>query len=154
MSSFLPTWTWSNQTKDQAVARVYVATTGVHTVNVWMREDGFVFDKLALTVNAGTTPLGEWLAESPRGNAMAFNPDELAFTVEAGETGSSQVINLGTSDNSSGVSYTVNDDAAWLSVTPASGVTPDELTVSIDTTGLTPGLLHSDHYCQKRRLRR
>jgi hypothetical protein len=139
MSSFSPNWTWSNQTKDRAVARVYVATTGVHTVNVWMREDGFVFDKLALTVNAGTRPLGEWLAESPRGNSMAFNPDTLAFTVEAGETGSSQVINLGTSDNSSGVGYTVSDDAAWLSVTPTSGVTPDDLTVSIDATGLTAG---------------
>ena len=56
MSNFTPVWRWSNDTKDQAVARVYVATAGIHTVNVWMREDGFVIDKLALTVKADFTP--------------------------------------------------------------------------------------------------
>jgi hypothetical protein len=56
MNSFFPTWSWSNQTKDQAVAWVNVPTTGIHTVNVWMREDGFVIDKLALTIN----PVETW----------------------------------------------------------------------------------------------
>jgi hypothetical protein len=44
-----------------------VASTGIHTVNAWMREDGFVFDKIVLTTNAGYTPTGDGPAESPRG---------------------------------------------------------------------------------------
>jgi hypothetical protein len=38
----------------------------VHTINVWMREDGFVFDKLVLTTSATYTPTGSGPPSSPR----------------------------------------------------------------------------------------
>jgi hypothetical protein len=65
---FNPTWTWSKSTIDGPVATINVSSPGVHTVNVWMREDGFVLDKLVLTVNASYTISGEGPAESPRSN--------------------------------------------------------------------------------------
>ena len=41
-----------------SVATINVASAGVHTVNVWMREDGFIFDKLVLTANSVYMPTG------------------------------------------------------------------------------------------------
>jgi len=47
------------------VATVNITTTGVHTLNLWMREDGFVIDKLLLTTNASYMPSGTGVTESP-----------------------------------------------------------------------------------------
>jgi hypothetical protein len=53
MSGFNATaWTWRNTTMDNVVASFNVPSVGVHTVNLWMREDGFIADRLLLTTNA------------------------------------------------------------------------------------------------------
>jgi len=76
LSGFAPTWTWSNQTMDGAVAAFTVPTPGEHTLNVWMREDGVLFDKILLTTNPTyPTPTGHGPAESPQGPPP---PDETA----------------------------------------------------------------------------
>ncbi|MHC4740115.1 MAG: hypothetical protein ACYS9Y_14495, partial [Planctomycetota bacterium] len=67
ISAFTTSYTWFKATMDGPDATFDVASTGVHTVNAWMREDGFVFDKIVLTTNAGYTPTGDGPAESPRG---------------------------------------------------------------------------------------
>ena len=67
IGSFPTGYNWLNGTMDATIATINVATAGVHVVNVWMREDGFVFDKIVLTTNAGYTPTGNGPAESPRG---------------------------------------------------------------------------------------
>ncbi len=59
-------WTWFRTRTASPTARVEVPSAGVHTVNVWMREDGFVLDRLLLTTNATFTPTGNGPAESPR----------------------------------------------------------------------------------------
>jgi hypothetical protein len=51
---------------DGAVAAINVATAGLHTVNVWMREDGFVLDKIVLSTSSNYAPSGNGPAESPR----------------------------------------------------------------------------------------
>jgi hypothetical protein len=66
ISSFGTGWTWSRATMDGASATINVATPGVHTVNIWMREDGFIVDKLLITVNVNYAPSGTGPAESPR----------------------------------------------------------------------------------------
>jgi len=53
ITGFTPGWTWSNQTMDGVVASFTVSVVGFHCVSIWMREDGFVFDKMVLTTNAG-----------------------------------------------------------------------------------------------------
>jgi Concanavalin A-like lectin/glucanases superfamily/Gylcosyl hydrolase family 115 C-terminal domain len=45
-------------------AAITVATPGLHTINAWMRKDGFDFDKLLITSNSGYVPTGAGPAES------------------------------------------------------------------------------------------
>ncbi len=66
MSSSGTTWTWSKSTMDGVSATISVPSTGVHTINLWMREDGFVVDKLVLTTSSSYVPSGTGPAESPR----------------------------------------------------------------------------------------
>ena len=49
---------------DSVVATINVTSAGLHTINVWMREDGLVLDKLVLTTNASFTPTATGPAES------------------------------------------------------------------------------------------
>jgi glucose/arabinose dehydrogenase len=66
ISSFGTGWTWSRACMDGTSATLNIATPGVHTINVWMREDGFVIDKLFLTVNVTYAPSGTGPAQSPK----------------------------------------------------------------------------------------
>ena len=52
-------WTWRKGT-------LVVASAGTHTVDVWMREDGFRLDRLVLTTDAGYVPSGTGPIESAR----------------------------------------------------------------------------------------
>ena len=47
-------------------SRFEITTTGIHTVNFWMREDGQIVDKILITTNAAFTPTGAGPAESAR----------------------------------------------------------------------------------------
>jgi len=61
---FPTTFAWQNNTADGIVATIDVPTTGLHTINVWMREDGVVFDKLVLTPSSTFMPSGTGPAET------------------------------------------------------------------------------------------
>lgn len=54
-------WGWSNTVKNTGGKRVTVTvgSPGVHTVSVWMREDGTPFDKVVLTDDPSYTPSGK-----------------------------------------------------------------------------------------------
>jgi hypothetical protein len=68
---------------------------------------------------------------------LVFSSDTISFVVEERRT-ISQNISLKTSDSSS-ASYSIGDDASWLSVSPSSGRTPCNLNVTVDANGLSPG---------------
>lgn len=72
ISSFNGTYRWSQNTMDGSPAVITVPSAGEHTVNVWMREDGFVFDKLVLTPLESFAPSGNGPAESSRTNGAGF----------------------------------------------------------------------------------
>lgn len=58
ISSFgFNSWTWNKNTMDGKSATMNI-TSGDHTINVWMREDGFRFDKIILTKSSTFTPSG------------------------------------------------------------------------------------------------
>lgn len=57
---------WSKNTMDGVQATINIPSPGEHTVNVWMREDGFTFDKLILTPVDSFTPSGNGPQESTR----------------------------------------------------------------------------------------
>jgi hypothetical protein len=60
-------WAWTSTTldNDKSRATFNVKSPGVHTVNIWMREDGFSIDKIVLTTNPNYTPTGTGPVESP-----------------------------------------------------------------------------------------
>jgi hypothetical protein len=67
IQGFNTSWKWSRSTMDTATATIQVATPGLHTIHVWPREDGFLFDKILLrTSSSSTAPSGTGPAESPR----------------------------------------------------------------------------------------
>jgi N-acetylneuraminic acid mutarotase/fibronectin type 3 domain-containing protein len=72
--STMNAWTWFKTTTDGPVATVIVPSAGVHTINVWMREDGFYLDRLLLTADTTQTPSGTGPAESPRVTAGNLPP--------------------------------------------------------------------------------
>jgi hypothetical protein len=51
-------WNWVTHTVD-------VATTGVHTLTIWGREDGFMCDKIVINTSS-TAPSGTGPAESSK----------------------------------------------------------------------------------------
>ena len=59
ISGFEADWTWSKYTMDGARATLKVKKAGNHTVNVWMREDGFILDQIILTTDPSFVPTGE-----------------------------------------------------------------------------------------------
>jgi hypothetical protein len=57
---------WSKKRTDNTVAKLIVSQTGVHTIHLWMREDGFNVDKMVLTTKSTYTPSAEGPSESQR----------------------------------------------------------------------------------------
>src|SRR5262249_5672760 len=83
-------YTWSRSTLDGPVARITVTTTGVHVLNLWMREDGTVVDKIVLTTNANYVPTGLGPPESgrsPNGPAARAPARASATSPVAGDPG-------------------------------------------------------------------
>lgn len=66
--------TWTNRRMNNAPARIDVPTTGAHQLNVWMREDGFVLDKILLTKNSAFTPKDGGPSQSAKAQAIAATP--------------------------------------------------------------------------------
>src|SRR5580765_6012358 len=66
INGFTTSFGWTRGTLDGVNATLSVSSTGLHTINLWMREDGFVVDKVLLTTNASFTPTGTGPAESAR----------------------------------------------------------------------------------------
>jgi hypothetical protein len=75
MSGINGAYNWTNSTMDPERSTIQVATKGLHTLNIWMREDGSVIDKIVLTANESYTPTGSGPPESFRGPQLkAYGP--------------------------------------------------------------------------------
>ena len=64
-------WIWTNIDTKGALQTMGITTAGLHTIDVWMREDGTLIDKIILTTDAGFVPTGHGPAESPRSSGVA-----------------------------------------------------------------------------------
>lgn len=71
LSGFSSALAWRRMDTNGAVARVSISNTGVHTLNLWMSEDGFLVDKLLLTQDTAFVPSGNGPNESVRGDQVA-----------------------------------------------------------------------------------
>ncbi|MEX2381544.1 MAG: hypothetical protein WD490_04110 [Opitutales bacterium] len=58
-------WVWTNTNREGERAVIEVPGPGVHTVNVWMREDGFLMDRFVLTRDSDYAPEDEGPEPSP-----------------------------------------------------------------------------------------
>ncbi len=120
---FTPSLTWVNDLGAGGVATINITTTGVHTFNVWMREDGFVLDKLLITTNSGYTPAGTGPAETPRGSGSTAPPAAPAAPAADGFSDSEVLLWWSASDGAD--SYTVKrgTSSGGAYTTVASGLT-------------------------------
>jgi hypothetical protein len=57
-------WAWQNETHDSEPATIEIKEPGVRTLNLLMREDGFVADKIILTRDEKYTPRDKGPAET------------------------------------------------------------------------------------------
>jgi hypothetical protein len=66
MGDFAPVLGWNNRLMNGSLAMINVPSPGEHTLNLWMREDGVVIDKVVLTTSGSYQPSGNGPAVSPR----------------------------------------------------------------------------------------
>jgi hypothetical protein len=70
-------WGWFNISKKIAgPATLWVPSAGVHTVNIWMCDDGAIIDKIVLMTNLSYNPSGKGPEESLRANYLVVDDFE------------------------------------------------------------------------------
>jgi subtilisin family serine protease len=77
-------WAWVQSTMDGPVATLRVTSAGVHTINIWMREDGLRVDRLLLTTSSTTVPTGSGPPESSRSTPQPPPPPPAAYLEQSG----------------------------------------------------------------------
>jgi regulation of enolase protein 1 (concanavalin A-like superfamily) len=66
MSGWSNLYVWSSNATNGR-ARFEIPAPGVHTLNIWVREDGLIVDKIVVTTNVDYVPTDDGPDESPRG---------------------------------------------------------------------------------------
>jgi Gylcosyl hydrolase family 115 C-terminal domain len=123
------TWTWTNGAyQDPERIMFDVPSAGVHTFNIWMREDGSRVDKIVLTTNPDYTPTGLGPMESSRGPRLqAYGP-----TPEDGAMYTDTWVSLSWSPGETAASHDVYLGDNFDDV---NGATPDSNTFRGNQTG-------------------
>ncbi len=65
-STVIGSWHWFQTRTSGSKAYIDVTTSGLHTLHVYGREDGFTLDRIVLSMDAAYTPAGDGPAASPR----------------------------------------------------------------------------------------
>jgi adhesin/invasin len=101
--------------------------------------NGTVGTFAVIATAAGTslsTPFA--LSNLPQSNSIATNTSQLNFSSTTGQPAPpGQVVQI--TGLAGPVSWTASASAPWIVVTPNSGTTPTNATISVDPTGLVPG---------------
>jgi hypothetical protein len=65
ITGFMPRdWSWANKTALGNVTTIDITKPGLHTLYLWLREDGLRLDRLLLTADSGYTPTDDGPPES------------------------------------------------------------------------------------------
>ena len=118
ISGFGTGWTWKRDTMDGVPATLIVGTSGLHTIHLWMREDGFKVDKLLLRKSTSSTaPSGTGPAESLR-ITVGDNPPSGTITINGGAPATKSqavTLTLSATDDSGTVAQMQfsNDGSTW-----------------------------------------
>ena len=109
----LGSYSWTKSTWDSVAATVNITTAGTHTLNVWMREDGFIFDKIILTQDPNYIPSGVGPQESARVSSDT-TPPTISAVASTSITSTGATINWTTNEASdSQVEYRVQGTTTW-----------------------------------------
>ena len=73
-------WGWADFANEDEFVEVLVPSTGEHTFNIWMREDGVEIDKIVMKIQAGV-PSGQGPAASAQ--VECSTPSNLPITIRA-----------------------------------------------------------------------
>jgi len=109
IKNFTTSWSWQRATMDSAPATLVVSASGLHTIHLWMREDGLRVDKLLLrTSSSSTAPSGTGPLESSRITLSGdTTPPTGSITINGGAAATNSVsvtLTLSATDNSGTVS--------------------------------------------------
>ena len=142
ITGFGGSFDWSNSTMDVIVATIDVQTTGLHTLNVWMREDGMVFDKLLLTSNMGYFPENPGPVESPQGTPSLASP---TISPNGGSYPDSVTVSLGSNEPSANIFFTTDGTDPRTSGTAQTYLSPFLLTddATVRTYAVADGFVDS-----------
>lgn len=80
--SFAPSYGWGNRVMSGSVATLEVSAPGLHTLNVWMREDGFRLAALALSSDPRFRP-GRATLPTPAPDQPGVSPTPVRFSASA-----------------------------------------------------------------------
>ncbi len=87
-------WVWTRSTIDGPSATLTVGTPGVHTVHLWMREDGLAVDKFLLTTSSSFVPSGSSGGSSSVQRRLAVSHEWARFFGYNGSEASELQINV------------------------------------------------------------
>ena len=130
MDYFPNRWHWSKSKRGAGTASITVSSTGTHTINVWMREDGLHIDKLVLAKIGSYSPTGT-------------GPDETG----SGSTGDGSTGDGSTDGGSTdGTGGATNQAPVITMSTHATALVGDvlDITAVISDDGLPGGVLHTN----------
>jgi N-acetylneuraminic acid mutarotase len=88
IEQFPASWNWSQDTRGNHVATLTIPSAGTHTVNLWMREDGFTVDQFILTKDLLFVPTGQ----------ISGDTDADTTTDEVNQQGTVADVNTGSSE--------------------------------------------------------
>ncbi len=119
-----------------------IASAGIHTIHVWMREDGFAMDKLVLAQSASYTPSGTGpspsAVESSTVPVLRVTPTTLTLGVSGSTVTASQAVSVSNAGVGT-LNWTASSNAGWLTVSPASGSGAASVQITANKTGLASG---------------
>lgn len=136
-------WAWSNMAMDNVYRiTLNIASAGIHTIHVWMREDGFAMDKLVLAQSASYTPSGTGpspsAVESSTVPVLRVTPTTLTLGVSGSTVTASQAVSVSNAGVGT-LNWTASSNAGWLTVSPASGSGAASVQITANKTGLASG---------------
>lgn len=101
-------------------ANVTGLAAGNYTGSLTISAAGAATQTVAVTLNVAPAP------------QLSVSPAALSFTASGSQT-------VAVTSSAAPLAFTVSSSATWLTATPASGTTPGNLTVTVNTAGLAPG---------------